>query len=399
MPQALFIGDIHEHPGARNADRMRSLDQIITEGLQLPDLGVIGLLGDVFHAKSDSAGRNAMDERLQRLAAVAPVLVIYGNHDEPGDLDGFARLKAKWPIRVYSRADVVLVPLATGQTAAVFVLPYPHKAGLVGAGVAAGEVVSAAADVLDPIFMAAAVQLEDARAAGFLTFMMAHANIDGARASTGQPQIGREISVTRRHLDHLGPILKVFGHIHNPQEISGAHFVGSICRLDFGETEAKRYFVADVDRHSAYTLESRPIDVAPMWHIEGTLTRAGFQFANDEDSQRVTWAGCDVRCRYTYKASDKAVLDESVIRALFASALRLKVESVADPDRELRNPEVAAARTLPEKLAAYRKEPSLPASVAEKVAMLEQLQPEMLLGIVAEQLAAIERPREVMVAA
>lgn len=399
------VGDIHEHPGPRNEDRLAALDQIIREGLQVPELGAWAVAGDLFHAKSTPAGRNALDERLQRMAAVAPVLVLYGNHDEPTDLDGFARLKTGHPIYVYDRPHVAVIRLATSDMAAVFALPYPHKTGLVAAGLAPGAVVDTAADLLDPIFMVAAEQLEAARHAGMRTFMLAHANIVGSIASTGQPQWGREIEVSARHLDRLGPILKLFGHIHKPQDISGATYIGSVCRLDYGEVEEKRYIVAALEADSSFTIESRPIAVAPMFLVEARVDPTGFHLPADCDAEIARrscnrdWSGCDVRVRYSYKTSERAALpSEDAIREHFASALRLKIESVAEPDRELRAPEVAAAKTLPDKLAAYRKEVTLPASVADKLALLEH-SGEGLLTIIAERLKAIEQPERVQVAA
>lgn len=423
MTRIIGIGDIHEHPGPRNPDRLSAVDQIIREGLQVEGLALWAIAGDLFHARSTVEGRNALDERIQRMAAVAPVLVVRGNHDEVGDLDGFARLKAPWPVYVHDRPHVAVIRLATGRMAGIFALPYPTKAGLVAAGLAPGDVVDTAAALLDPIFMNAAAQLQAARDAGYLTFMVAHANIIGSISSSGQPQWGREIEVSYAHLDRLGPILKLFGHIHRPQEIGGAIFIGSACRLDFGESEEKRYVVADVADDSSFTYKSHPIDVAPMFHIEGMLTREGFQPDHDEwmcpsckgegddaaapegvcrlcgGSGRRSWAGADVRARYRYLASEKSVISENAVRDMFVGALRLKIEGVAIRDRELRSPEVAAAKTLPDKLAAYRKEAQLPPSVAMKLALLQQRTQAELLVDVAVVLATIEAGETVSVAA
>jgi hypothetical protein len=86
----------------------------------------------------DGDDRNALDYCLQEMASRAPVVLCYGNHDRPGDLDGFARLRAANPIYVVDRPGCVRIRLATLEFATVFVLPYPQKAGLVGAGVEAG---------------------------------------------------------------------------------------------------------------------------------------------------------------------------------------------------------------------------------------------------------------------
>lgn len=408
MTRLVAMGDVHEHPGPRNEDRLAAVDQVIAEGARVPDIGAWAIAGDLFHASSTIEGRNAWDERIQRMAAIAPVLIVKGNHDRDGELNGFARLKARWPVYVFDQPGVHVFRTATDQMAAVFALPYPTKGGLVSAGIAPGDVVNTAAALLDPIFMVAANQLQAAKDAGYTTFMLAHANIVGSISSSGQPQCGQEIEVSYAHLARLGPILKLFGHIHKPQEISGAIYLGSVCRLDFSEIEAKRYIVADIAADSSYTYESRPIAVAQMFHIEGYLTRAGFSVDSPDEThdeeihRRLTahdWAGCDIRVRVNYRASERAALDFESVKSLFAGALRLKVETVAIIDRDVRAPEVAAAKTLSGKLAAYRKEATLPPSLEAKLALLQQPDPAAAVEAARARLAAIVETRTETVAA
>jgi len=406
------IGDIHASPGPRNADRYAALDQIITEASGLDRLGAFAIPGDLFDALSTTDDRNALDTRLQRMAGLAPVVICYGNHDRDGDLDGFARLGSRWPILVVDRPQCVRLALATGITATIFALPYPNKARLVSAGVAVGDVVDVAGDLLEPIFMAAAVTLADARARGDRTLMIGHINIAGAVASTGQPNIGHEIELSPRQLDRLGPIPKLLNHIHRPQQLAGAYYAGSICRMDYGEIEDKSYLVLtleDVDdpveEASAWSIARRPLAIPPMFHVEGRLTRERFALAEtcvaearrryDEDD----WTGCDVRVRYTYAASERAVLDEAPLRARFATALRVKIEGVAVPDRTLRAPTVAAATTLRDKLAAYLGVDALPADVAHKLDRLVSLDSAVLIARVGDEIAAIEAGTPAEVAA
>jgi DNA repair exonuclease SbcCD nuclease subunit len=410
LTRLVHIGDFHAAPGPRTADRYGALDQIIAHGLVLSTMGQLGgwlWPGDLFDALSTIEDRNAIDERLVVMAEHGPVVICDGNHDRPGDLAGFARLTGKFPILVISRPQTVRIQLATGEHASIFVLPYPQKAVLVGAGVAPGDVVSTAADVLEPIFMQAAAELEAARAAGDLTLMIGHVNVAGAIASTGQPNVGREIELNPNHLDRLGNIPKLLNHIHKPQTIAGAHYAGSVCRMDYGEIEEKRFLVASFYDEDT-DIDSFPLVVPPMFHVDGMLSRTGFTVdsfdeTNDAEIHRRLaahdWKGGDVRCRYRYRASEKSVLDEQTVRDLFAGALRLKVEGVSVPDRELRAPEVAAAKTLPEKLAAMRKQDALPVSIAEKLAWLERADADRLLVDVADRIKAIEQGEEERVAA
>lgn len=413
MTRFIHIGDFHAAPGPRNADRYRALEQIQRAGETLAARGELGAWlwpGDLNDARMTIEDRNRIAEVLLDLARVAPVVICYGNHDLPGDLDVFAHLKGAHPIYVVDVPLCLRVRLATGEFATIFVLPYPQKAGLVAAGVATGEVVSAAGDLLEPIFLQAAGELEAARAQGDLTLMIGHVNVAGAIASTGQPNIGREIELNPRHLDRLGDMPKLLNHIHKPQTIAGAHYAGSVCRMDFGEIEEKRYLVLALDDPTpegwtfeghTYEIASHPIDIAPMHHVEGTLTRDGFLLASTPASENypLTWSGCDVRVRYHYQASERSVITDATIREQFKDALRLKIEGVAIADRELRSPEVAAAKTLPDKLAAYRKETTLPPSVEQKLVTLMSLDATQVLAYVATHIAAIESPENAQVAA
>lgn len=427
----VHIGDFHAGPGPRNAARYRALDQVITEGLALPNLGAWLWPGDLSHLRQAIADENAIIERLRRMSAAAPVVVVYGNHDAEGDLDKFRHVSAGHPIYVVDRPTCLRIRLATMAFATIACLPYPHRHGLVLAGVANPDLVDAAADALDGIFMQFAAELEEARGRGDLTLFIGHANVGGAVTSSGQPNIGREIELSPRHLDRLGPIYKGLNHIHKGQEICGAHYPGSICRLDWGEIEEKRWlevaneFVSDFESDWNWSAAVIPhaIDVAPMYHVEGVLTRDSFTWQvtagpggelqdaptieciccrgsgdgmkdpiegtlscnNCKGSGRVvSWKGCEVRARYTFAQSEAAVVNKSLVLAEFAEAALLTLDPIAIPDRALRAPEVAAAKTLPEKVTAWCAIAGTVASTGAltKLGALEQLAPEQLLALV-----------------
>ena len=399
----VHVGDTHlqsTHP--RNDVRLKALDQIVNEGLRIEGLGAWIYPGDLFHARSTIEDRNAMAARLVRMANAAPVLVCPGNHDLPGDLDIFAKLKAKWPVIVQSLPGVIAVPLATGDTAAVAVLPYPTKGGLVARGVDHQEIVPTAEQLLDVMFMQFASEMATFVARGAIPLFMGHVNVAGSMSSNGQPQIGMEIELDRAMFQRLPTIYNALNHIHLAQEVGGGHYAGSICRLSWGETEPKSYSVLHCTRFAAgWTgfAERMPIDVAPMYHVEGQLTRDAFtyQVIGDHgplDGAAISWKGCEVRVRYRFNASEKSGLSQARVLAEFADALRLEVEPIAVPDRELRQPEVAAARTLSEKLAAYMHVEQLPASLAEKLAALEHGDPLVTIGNVERALAVLGQPRE-----
>jgi DNA repair exonuclease SbcCD nuclease subunit len=362
----LHIGDLHLGRNERNADRIRALDQIITEGLAQP-LAAWLIPGDLDDAMMTVFDKNAISVRVVRMANHAPVVILYGNHDHPGDLDFLALLKATYPIYVVAAPHVLRVPLADGaHTAAIFGFPYPSRQGLVAAGTPTERIPHAAREALDAIFMVAAADLAQAVTEGCIPLMIGHVNVGGSTMSSGQPNIGKEIELDPVLLDRLGPIYKGLNHIHKAQEIGGAHYAGSICRLDWGEIEEKRYLTIEYEpgweeRTWLYEVASHPVDVAKMFHVEGTLTRDGFRLseacAADADIERRyhagDWTGAEVRVRYRFAAAEREALTFDLVTAPFVGATRILPDPIPTHTRAVRAPEVAAARTAEEKLAAF----------------------------------------------
>lgn len=404
MTRIVCIGDCHfGQPGGRNDDRYRAFDQIVAVGLEVARTGELGawlLVGDVFHAKSTIDDRNAVAARLQDMAAHAPVLMVYGNHDQPGDLDIFAHLAATYPVVVVSAPIVHHLRLATGQTAAIFALPYVHRAGLVDAGVMHADLGAAAREALTPIFIDAADQLRTGLAAGELPLMLAHMNIGGALTSAGQPSIGLEIELDPALLARLGDIPKIFGHIHRPQKLHGAHFVGSITRNDFGEHEEKGFVVVQFS-DDEFQVERVRLETPRMLHVEGELTRDGFTIATINGETVLArpepeyFAGADVRVRYRYVKAELSAIDVAKVMAEFASCRLLKLDAVPVLQHDVRAPEIAAAPTLEGKAQAYCARHGItwtPALAMKLTDLQRQDGPDLLASIVSQLAVAGVQP-------
>ncbi len=394
LTQIPVIGDAHLHPGPRQADRLKALDQIIAEGLQLPKLGAWADPGDLFHQRSSIEDRNAWADRIVQAANVAPFIICYGNHDMPGDLDIFAKLRAKYPIYVVDRPQVLRVQLATGQWLSVFGLPYPHASGLVAAGTPPESVVETARAALEAIFLHAGAQLEAARQQGDLTLFLGHVNVAGSIVSTGQPQIGHEIELDQALLLRLGDCPKVLNHIHKHQVIGGAAYPGSICRLNWGEIEEKGYLVIEYNDGATWTLRWHPIAVPPMYHVEATFAQQAFTYDIAPDTIP---KGSEVRVRVRFPQAERTFFEmgQPQVLADFAHASRLSIEPVCEVDRGLRAPEVAAAKTLLDKLVAWCHVNGLepPDGLAEAVAALEHQEPEKVLADFTLRMEGLVRPQ------
>lgn len=361
------IGDAHLGPhDTRNADRLAALDQILDEVLAEHGARPVSAWlwpGDLNHRRMSIDDRNALIARAQRMASIAPVIACYGNHDVPGDLDFLAALRTTWPVRVLSRPEVIRVHLATGGEAVMFVLPYPHRFGLVGAGVPHDLIPGHARAALDLLFAQAASELAVGRRDGAVPLMIGHVNVGGSILANGQPNIGQEIELDPTLLQRLGPIYVGLNHIHKAQTIGGAHYAGSICRLDWGETDDKRYLLVDAVEIGEdvwqYRVTSRAIAVAPMFHVEGFLSPLEFRLAEGSSADIEAryhagdWTGCEVRVRYRFDAAQKSALDDAIVRTRFATAARLTLDPIAERTRAIRAAEIVAAQSLEEKVQAF----------------------------------------------
>lgn len=178
------------------------------------------------------------DEALRRLAEVAPVVVISGNHDSPARLRFGASLLARAGLHL--RTD----PLAVGEAVplgdgVVHAIPYLEPdvvrpvLGFEGRGHAAA--------------LAAALSRCELGVPGRPTCVMAHAFVVGAVASASE----RDLSVggtPNVPVDVLAGVdYAALGHIHAPQAVGDVgRYAGSPLAFSFGE-ERQRKSVCVVD--------------------------------------------------------------------------------------------------------------------------------------------------------
>ncbi|MEO8483097.1 MAG: metallophosphoesterase [Acidobacteriota bacterium] len=410
----IHIGDTHLKGDRRQVDRVAALEQIVAHVQRRAEddtLAAIIWPGDLYDAKSTVDDRNLLTSYVQAFAAAATVLVCYGNHDQPGDLAVLERLQGVHRIRVVDTPGVVTFETALGVPVSAFVLPYPHKGGLVAAGVDHQALGQDAASLLDPIFMTAAAALEPLIAAGHIPLMATHINIGGSVSSVGQPQIGQEIELNPALLARLPMSVAVLAnHIHKHQQVGRLVYAGSIARMDFGEQEAKGFVEWTWDDEArAWSWEFILLDTPGQFHIEGRLTRDAFTIdtVNGEhvspgpgDDGLVLpgddFKGGDVRCRYHFVKAEIGALDVAKIHAEFAGCRTLVLEPIAEQAHSVRAPEIAAAVTLDEKVHAYaaRQGIAVTPGFDAKLALIQSSPDDAVQALVATQLASIGQRRD-----
>jgi DNA repair protein SbcD/Mre11 len=251
-----------------------------------PDLVVH--TGDLFD-RSLPAGddvRFAADT-LGRLAAIAPVLVLCGNHDGRATFAGFDRFCAigQRRLRLLPQIDVhdpVLTwPTADGGRLRVAAVPYLPLAAAGFRSVAEGTIAEGAyADRVRQVWAIAGAALDRDRRPGDVDIAAAHLHVTGASLARSEKQVhvGDDAATDPAALPAVS--YAAFGHIHKPQRLPGTltgRYAGSMIPIDFGEEgEAKGAVVVDAEPGRAARVEFVALGAGrPLVTVTGALVELG----------------------------------------------------------------------------------------------------------------------------
>lgn len=205
--------------------------------------------GDLFDASRPPYPALRLGIRaLQRLATVAPTVVLAGNHDSSqlfGVLDEMAGAAKPRRLRFVAEPQVLHLSEPAVSVACVpFILP-----GVI-ANYATDDPSRFEGSYADGIRMLNQQLLEEARetaGAHGIVLYAAHLHVHGARPGKSERRItvGDDYAT---HLDGLqGALYCAFGHIHDPQLLPGGvtqgRYAGSLIQLDFGESEQQKQAV------------------------------------------------------------------------------------------------------------------------------------------------------------
>jgi len=362
----LHTGDLHLTEGPRFEDSLRVLEALVEDGIeQRVQLWLIGgdLTGTTVPHKATPAERNALAAIFQAMGATAPVVIIAGNHDYPGDLEIYGRLESRNPIVVFDRPNVLGLGVLGG---AVYALPYPTKRWLLaGADVQGIEAQNAlSADGLRAILLDWRQRV--AAEPSVPHILLSHINIGGSHVAGGEVMIGREIELSPHDLDELGMDYAALSHIHLHQQMaSRAWYAGSPDAHNFGESDQKGWLVVDVDHGKDPIIHRRVsparafVTVDALWRESGgewAWSSSEFHGARlyDHIAEAVA-KGAEVRLRLEIPEEHAATIaDTELIDMLKAGGAHVvKIERRVIPKVRVRSEAIATARTTAEKVEAY----------------------------------------------
>jgi exonuclease SbcD len=254
MARFLHTADWHLGRAFHGEDLLReqaAFVDFVVEVARAQRVDGILLAGDVYdRALPPVDAVRLASEALSRLAEVAPVVVISGNHDSAARLGFGAELFARARVHVATDPAAVGTPVAVGG-ALVYPLPYLEPdlvreplgveershAAVLGAAMARVR-----ADV-------AARRAGGGAAASAPVVVMAHAFVSGAAGSESE----RDLAVGgAAHVPpgvFAGADYVALGHLHGPQLVGGGagRYAGSPLAFSFGEaTQRKSVAIVEV---------------------------------------------------------------------------------------------------------------------------------------------------------
>jgi DNA repair exonuclease SbcCD nuclease subunit len=190
--------------------------------------------------------------------------------------------------------------------------------------------------------------------------IMGHLSVVGALTSSGQPLVGREIQIVAEDLAETGAAYVALGHIHKAQEIAPrVVYAGSLTIRDFGE-EGEEKCVVLVGLAGEDLVESIPIKCRDWVTIDAGPSPEGLPpweavrgLLPEPEIIDALVPGANVRYRYACDEASVSRFDHAEIARRFADAHTLKIVPQITRSARVRAADVAAARSLADKLRAW----------------------------------------------
>lgn len=368
------VSDLHVTDGPRLDDQRLALARI-ADAMEAQRPHLIAVTGDLFgHTvphRSTPRERQVLYPWIARLSGLAPVFIVYGNHDARPDLDVLELLgrpedepelgSTRHPIRVLDGAGVLEFQVGEDPegpglgdealTVRLAWFAYPTTGWLLADRDAVAienarlEASRALAGFL--AIQGAVVQSEPSK----VHVLLGHVMVGGSLTSGGEVLAGQEIEVQPAHLQAVGAHYVALGHLHRAQEVApAAWYAGSPWRTDFGDLdESKGWLAVDLGEDGRAQVDL--VDSGARRFVTLDYGWEGGRLVHP--SEPPACRGWEVKARLTAPAPEmKAALvafgvEVEAIRKL---AHRVVVERVSVPVLRVRAPELAQATTLEDRL-------------------------------------------------
>lgn len=379
--------DIHLTSGPRFDDTMRVLEWIAEDGAQRGvQLWIVAgdLTGTTVPHVAGIDERNGMAGWLRALGDTAPTIVLGGNHDRIGtdeltsDLAIYGQLRAKHPIRVVTRPEIVDVPGAR-----VYCLPFASKKWAVAGGSVGGSLEQQKVGVegaLRTILDAWRLDAAEHRNLGVPTIGCAHINVAGSKMGGGEIlNVGIEIELSPHDLAELEFDAGCLGHLHLCQEMApGWWYSGTPAAQNFGEQSyACSYNVLEVEAGKRPVVTQRPtpsrrlVTVRMEWGQDDDR----WQLVGVDVPRAAELADADVRLilQVPEDGVDSCPFEKFEADILRGGARSVKLEKRILPKTRVRSEAITKAVTIEEQLAAYFESLADPPGDAQRARVVEKL--------------------------
>jgi DNA repair exonuclease SbcCD nuclease subunit len=184
--------------------------------------------GDVYDDPDGSTEveRASVAAWVQNCAEYAPVVIVGGNHEAPGEVAELARLKTRFPVVATEDPGVHVVMIDRDfrpRVVMVQAMPWPRKSHLLrwmGPGADPERVKNEARESLRDILrnLGAEARRTATPDNGIPVILAAHVSLAGASSDSDQPMIGLDMELSLPDLALATPDFGVLGHIHKPQD-------------------------------------------------------------------------------------------------------------------------------------------------------------------------------------
>ena len=334
------------HLGARLGRHDRQPDhEVALRGLlevaesERPDL--ILHTGDLFDAsRPPYASLGLGITALQRLAALAPTVVLCGNHDSPAlfrVLDQLAGATAPRRLWFLTQPGPVEFPDIANVRVAVVCVPFIPPSAI--ADFASDDVEKFQGVYADGVRIINDRFLREASlrvGEQGVVLYAAHLHVDGARPGKSE----RRITVGEDYATHVQGLQQAlycaFGHIHDPQLLPGGiatgRYAGSLVPLDFGESEQVKQAVIVTLGDDVHVEPFALPSGRPLKQFQGSLREF------DRQAENGGFDGCILKARVE---SDNPILDladrlaqrspECAVFELVNAVANTKVLQIGDP--------------------------------------------------------------------